>query len=96
MRLLPHIRVRPTSRNTVQIRGGPAAVIGDGRLHGETAGPLVEKSTGKAQPDGRSESQKTCWQQINEGRNPMAKGFGKAICLPTSLPASETAHDQDR
>jgi len=68
----------------VQVRGGPAAVIGDAGCKAKAShwrGPLRrEGAIGE-----RSESQKTCWRVLNEGRNPMEKGFGEALRLPDAL-----------
>ncbi len=51
--------IASASRNTVQIRGGPAAVIGDMRC--TIVGPLLRfTAAGRPRPHERSESQKTC------------------------------------
>jgi hypothetical protein len=59
--------------NTVRIRGGPAAVIGDGCLLRAKARSLSRlTSGGRPQVSSRSESQKTCRRRCDG--DPMAKG----------------------
>ncbi len=72
-RCLRHLSF-PSSRNTVQIRGGPAAVIGDeGAQRFEGSNRSLSGTTPRGRPHlfRGSESQKTCWKtrsRVTDGK----------------------------